>query len=163
MSTTGTASLTLQKIGNFVGLKVRELLDLMSTKADRSDLDAIPRFFEAESVSDMITLDNVRIGDFCLRNDDKAGYRLRAFPSSDKTNWLQVFAAANANITKSVSFIEALSPIIQHDMNSIPSQVTVTGNDGLPNIAAWKPVDRDSIQIFFSELTGGVCSMTFQP
>ena len=58
--TTTTGQNTLAKIGNFVGQRVRELLNLISTKADRVELEKLPRFFEASSSSEMLTLDGVR-------------------------------------------------------------------------------------------------------
>jgi hypothetical protein len=162
-SSTGSASPTLRKIGNFFGLKVREILELVSTKANQSDLDAIPRFFEAGNTNEMISLNNVRIGDFCLRSDSKTGYRLAALPSTDISKWVQVFAAANASISKSVPFDSSIAPIIVHSMNLIPNQVNIVDSTGRINIAAWQPIDTNSIQLFFSESVSGVCSMTFQP
>ena len=58
--TTTTGQNTLAKIGNFIGLRVRELLNLISTKADRVELEKLPHFFEASSSSEMLTLDGVR-------------------------------------------------------------------------------------------------------
>ena len=161
-TTTGTASLTLQKIGNFVGLKLKEILDIVGLKANQTDLDAIPRFFEADSVSEMISLDNVRIGDFCLRSDTKTGFRLAALPSSDVSKWVLVFAPTNASISKTIQFPDSIAPIIYHGMNSIPTQVSITDSAGRVNIAAWQPVDQDHIQLFFSETVSGSCNMTFQ-
>ena len=153
--------LTLNKIGNFVGLKIREVLDLLSGKADRAEVEALPRFREAANSSEMLNLDGIRINDFCLRLDNKAGYRLRALPASDPANWHQVFAAANASVTKSEVFAPGVAPIITHNMGKIPSTITVVDSDGRVNVADWRAVDLDRIQLFFTETVGGTCNMTF--
>ena len=103
-----TEQLILNKIGNFVGLKIREVLDLLSFKADRAEVEALPRFHEAATRSEMLYLTGVRVNDFCLRGDNKAGYRLRALPASNIDNWEQVFASAAASVVKSVQFQEAV-------------------------------------------------------
>ena len=156
-----SSNLTLNKIGNFVGLRFRELLDLISGKADRVEVEALPRFREAANSSEMLNLSGVRIGDFCLRLDNRAGYRLRAFPASSAANWMQVFASVNASITKTEAFASAVAPIITHNMNQIPSVVSVVDGDGRVNVADWRAVDTNQIQIFFTEMVGGVCHLTF--
>jgi hypothetical protein len=156
-----TQQLTLNKIGNFVGLKIREILDLLSGKADRAEVEALPRFREASSQGEMLNLDGIRVNDFCLRLDNKSGYRLGALPASDIANWYQVFAAANSSVTKSVPFAPGVAPIITHDMGRVPSLITVLDADGRVNIADWKAVDLDHIQLFFTETVSGTCNMTF--
>lgn len=156
-----TQQLTLNKIGNFVGLKIREILDLLSGKADRAEVEALPKFREASSQGEMLSLDGIRVGDFCLRLDTKSGFRLSSFPASNLANWYQVFAAANSSVTKSVPFAPAVAPIITHDMGRVPSLITVLDADGRVNIVDWKPVDLDHIQLFFTETVGGTCNMTF--
>ena len=161
MTTNSTQQLTLNKIGNFFGLKVREILDLLSGKASRQEVEALPRFREAANSSEMLNLDAIRIGDFCLRLDNKAGYRLRALPASDPANWHQVFAAANASVTKSEVFAPGVAPIITHNMGKIPSTITVVDSDGRVNVADWRAIDLDRIQLLFTETVGGTCNMTF--
>lgn len=156
-----TRQLTLNKIGNFVGLKIRELLDLLSRKADRAEVEALPRFREASSQGEMLNLDGIRVNDFCLRLDSKSGYRLGALPASDIANWYQVFAAANSSVTKSVLFAPGVAPIITHDMGRVPSLITVLDSDGRVNIVDWKAIDLDHIQLYFTETIGGTCNMTF--
>ena len=41
--------LTLNKIGNFVGLKIREVLDLLSGKADRVEVEALVTLPQADA------------------------------------------------------------------------------------------------------------------
>ena len=162
MTTTSSTQqqLTLNKIGNFVGTKVRELLDLISGKADRAEVDALPRFREAASASEMLTLDGVRVGDFCLRLDSGSGYRLTAFPANSLANWRPVFSASTT-ITRSVPFAAAVAPVITHEMNRVPSSVAVIDSNGRLNVVDWKPVDMDSIQLYFTESVSGVCNLTF--
>jgi hypothetical protein len=156
-----SSNLTLNKIGNFVGLRFRELLDLLSGKADRAEVDALPRFREAANSSEMLNLNGIRVGDFCLRMDTRAGFRLRAFPASDVDNWLQVFSAANASVVKTEAFAPSVAPIVLHSMGRIPTMITVVDSDGRVNVADWRAVDMDRIQMFFTEMVGGVVNMTF--
>ena len=156
-----TKQLTLNKIGNFVGLKIREVLDLLSFKADRAEVEALPRFHEAATRSEMLYLTGVRVNDFCLRGDNKAGYRLRALPASNIDNWEQVFASAAASVVESVQFQEAVVPVITHDMGRLPTTITVLDSSGRVDIVDWKPVDLNRIQLFFTEMVSGTCSMTF--
>ena len=161
--TTTTGQNTLAKIGNFMGQRVRELLNLISTKADRAELEKLPRFFEASSSSEMLTLDGVRQGDFCLRLDTQSGFRLRRLPAAYAASWDQVFAAAAASVTKTVSFAADLDPLIKHDMGKIPSLISIVDETGRVQIADWEAVDFNHIRLHFTELTAGKCSMTFQP
>lgn len=158
---TNQQQLTLNKIGNFVGLKIREILDLLSGKAERADVEALPRFREAANSSEMLSLDGIRVNDFCLRLDNRAGYRLKGLPASDPANWVQVFAAANASVTKTEIFAAAVSPVITHNMESVPTAITVMDSDGRVNVVDWRPVDLNRIQLFFTEMVSGTCSMTF--
>ena len=109
----------------------------------------------------MLNLDGIRVNDFCLRLDNKAGYRLRALPAGDPANWHQVFAAANASVTKSEVFAPGVAPIITHNMGKIPSTITVVDSDGRVNVADWRAIDLDRIQLLFTETVGGTCNMTF--
>lgn len=156
-----TQQLTLNKIGNFVGLKIREVLDLLSRKADREEVEALPRFREAANRSEMLYLSGVRVGDFCLVADTRSGFRLRALPASNAENWDQVFASAGASVVKSVPFQDAVSPVIVHDMGRIPTTITVLDASGRVNVVDWKPLDLNRIQLFFTEMVGGTCSLTF--
>ena len=172
-----TVQATLLKIGNFVGLKIREIMDALSLKADKKDLnaaldlistkagrpevEALPRFFEATSSSSMLNLDGVRTGDFCLRSDAGNGFRLRRLPSSDPASWEQVFASASASVTKTVSFPRTLSPVIYHGMGKLPVSASFSDDSGRVHYTEWELVDYNSIRAKFTEEVGGRCSMTF--
>ena len=157
-----TASLTLRKIGNYVGLKIAEVLALVGTKADRTDLDAIPRFLSAVNESGMLALTNARIGDFCLLSESGIGYRLTALPISTLSNWSVAFMPPTTVISKSVSFAASLSPVIDHYAMSIPLSVLVIDNDGMVHYPGWRALTNNTIQLAFTETVAGKCLMTFQ-
>ena len=159
---TNTATLTLAKIGNFVGLKVKELLALISVKANQADVDALPRFREARSEAEMLALQDLRPGDFCLRLDTKGGWRLRELPSTVILNWYQVFTGGSVNMSRSIQFSSNIAPIIQHDVPLPIVSVLVIDTLGRLNYVDYTLINEMSIRINFTEAVAGTCNITFQ-
>jgi hypothetical protein len=156
---TGT---TLFRIGNFVGLKIRDIFNRLSLKASQVDLDKLPRFYEAPSEYHMLTISDARSGDFCLRTDMKVGYRLVNYPIGRKENWRKVFGHSDASVVLSYNFPEGVSPIIIHNMEVKPVMVSVIASDNRLIFTSWNSLDNNRIQLNLTEATSGVCSLTFQ-
>jgi hypothetical protein len=160
MSDPITNTLTLTRIGNFVGARVLELRSLIGLKADKTQVDAMPRFFEASDVNHMLAL-AARVGDFCRRADISAGYKLSALPATQLSNWTLYFAPTDATVTKQFPFQLNQNPVISHNRGRVPIAIMIIDSDGQQNLAGWRPLDANRIQIDFTEPVAGVCSLTF--
>lgn len=161
MPALNTAELTLRKIGNFIGLRFREIYQALSTKAERQDLEKFSTFFNVANKNELVELIDAKVNDFALVTGLNRGYRLKVLPASDANNWMQVFTG-ESTVTRTVSFPEQLSPVIVHDMNQIPSTVDLYDAEDRRVFAHWEIMDRNSIMFYFTETVAGRCVMTFQ-
>lgn len=158
---------SLRSIGNFVGLRLKELADLMGQKASRTEVEALRRWSIADGEPAMLGLADARVGDLCIRSDNGSALVLEALPPTIPGHWRPVLrggvGGAGGSMTVSLTFplVGEVTPVLTHSMGKLPISVMVLGADGRPHYVDYLSLDADRLQLNFTEAVEGTCSLVF--
>lgn len=176
MTTPSGPITTLKQVGNFVGLRVRELLDMINLlelkKADKVEVAKIARWYRTNSLAEMLALEGTaRVNDFCLRLDQQTGYILTALPAADPVNWVVALQGgsgggtggnASASYIMSFPLTNAIQPAIAHGQGKFPVGISIFDETGMPILAGATNLSTNEIRIRLSETFTGVIHLTFK-
>lgn len=158
---------SLRSIGNFVGLRLKELSDALLQKADRTEVSALRRWYVADDAAGMTGLSDARAKDLCIRSDTGSVHVLDSLPPSSPGHWRPVLRGGSGGYGGAVAVPVTLplsgeiAPVLIHGMGRLPISVWVVDREGRSNYADYTVLDVDSIRLNFTEAIEGTCHMVF--